>query len=252
MGGEVTPGGGEKCSDAKICGPGKNVRTRTNLPTKGQNLFGQGSKIQIFSGPRSREGRIFRDIFCGVIISIPSRVKIHIQHVFGLQSVSPLHKFPVDYHPPYPECTDNSTDLSGVSPNFCSDCNRPHGNFGSKFVRTPEPASPPIFRGPRRMPWCVTAGSVHAVITGVESGSGRAWLLDRAGRTYRRPLLRSVRLANTRATSPPGWSDWYSGRDSRSWESFRHVRRTMEPAVTARVSHWSSIFTLVVFALTST
>ena len=51
IGGEVTPGGGEKCSDAKICGPGKNVRTRTNLPTKGQNLFGQDSEILIFFRP---------------------------------------------------------------------------------------------------------------------------------------------------------------------------------------------------------
>ena len=146
--GEVTPGGGGKCSNAKICGPGKNVRTRTNLPTEGQDLFGQGSKIRIFSGPPSREGRVFRDVFCDVIISIPPRVKIHVQYVFELQYVFPLHKFPADYDPPYPGCTDNSTDLSGVPPSFCSDCNRPHGNFGSRFVLTPEPTSPHIFGGP--------------------------------------------------------------------------------------------------------
>jgi hypothetical protein len=51
IGGEVTPGGGEKCSDAKICGPGKNVRTRTNLPTKGQNLFGHGLENSDFFWP---------------------------------------------------------------------------------------------------------------------------------------------------------------------------------------------------------
>jgi hypothetical protein len=139
---------------------GKNVRTPKSAvlvkmsgpePTcrrKAKICSDMGSKIRIFSGPRSREGRIFRDIFCGVIISILSRVKIRAQHVLGLQYVFSLHKFPVDYDPPYPECTDNSTDLSGVPPNFCSDCNRPHGNFGSKFVRTPEPTSPLIFGGP--------------------------------------------------------------------------------------------------------
>jgi hypothetical protein len=46
------------------------------------------------------------------------------------------------------KCTDNPTDLSGVRLDFCSDRNRPHGNSGSKFVRTREPTSPPIFRGP--------------------------------------------------------------------------------------------------------
>jgi hypothetical protein len=143
IGGEVTPGGGEKCSDAKICGPGKNVRIRTNLPTKCQNLFGHGLKNSDFFLARDRG----KAAYFAVSISIPSRVKIHTQHVFGLRYVFPLHKFPVDYDPPHPECTDNSTDLSGVPPNFCSDCNRPHGNFGSKFVRTPEPTSPPIFGG---------------------------------------------------------------------------------------------------------
>jgi hypothetical protein len=48
IGGEVTPGGGKRCSDAKSAVLVKNVWIRTNLPTKGQNLFGQDSKIRIF------------------------------------------------------------------------------------------------------------------------------------------------------------------------------------------------------------
>jgi hypothetical protein len=126
----------------KMSGPEPTCRRKAKICSD------MGSKIRIFSGPRSRKGRVFRDMFCGIIISIPSRVKIHTQHVFGLQYVFPFHKFPVDYDPSYPKCMDNSTDLSGVPPSFCWDCNRPHGNFGSKFVRTLEPTSPPIFGGP--------------------------------------------------------------------------------------------------------
>ena len=127
IGGEVTPGGGGKCSDAKICGPGKVSGPEPTCRRKAKICSDVGSKIRIFSGPRSREGRIFRDIFCGVIISIPSRVKIRAQHVLGLQYVFPLHKFPMDYDPPHPECTDNSTDLMGIlGQNLFGLLNQPH------------------------------------------------------------------------------------------------------------------------------
>jgi hypothetical protein len=57
IGGEVTPGGGKRCSDAKSAVLVKNVRIRTNLPTKGQNLFGQDSKIRILKNIIFREPR---------------------------------------------------------------------------------------------------------------------------------------------------------------------------------------------------
>ena len=114
----------------KVSGPEPTCRRKAKICSD------VGSKIRIFSGARSREGRIFRDIFCGVIISIPSRVKIRAQHVLGLQYVFSLHKFPVDYDPPYPECTDNSTDLMGIlGQNLFGLLNQPHPLYSGVLVR---------------------------------------------------------------------------------------------------------------------
>ena len=45
IGEEVPPGNGRKCMDTGSAAPAQNVRTGTNLLSKGRNLFGQGLKF---------------------------------------------------------------------------------------------------------------------------------------------------------------------------------------------------------------